>query len=70
MNLKEEVDNVQHGTAYNRHTKADSKAWHNGYRAACRDISERFGLDSVDEIELMVKELEDAVFPFRPETDK
>ena len=58
MNLKEEVDNGQHGTAYGRHTKADSKVWHNGYRAAQRDISERFGLDTVDDIELMVKKVE------------
>lgn len=61
MNLKEEVDNGQHGTAYSPHTKAASKAWHNGYRAACRDISDRVGLDTVDDIELMVKELREKV---------
>lgn len=32
------------------------KSWHNGYRAACKDICERFGLDNTDEIELLVKE--------------
>lgn len=35
------------------------KNWHNGYRAACKDICERFGLDNTDEIELLVKENEE-----------